>query len=576
MCIFTIFATINLFSWLFNKHIFMENRFLGLIENSIKEHWDLPAFSDYNGHTYHYKDVARRIEKFHIILEHAGIKKGDKVALVGRNSSNWAICFFGILAYGAVAVPILHEFKPDNIHHIVNHSGAKAVLAGANNWENMNEQMMPDVKLFMMLDNFSIVKSKNKDVRVVRDRINEYFGKKYPRSFTSDDVKYHTEQPEELAVLNYTSGTTSFSKGVMIPFRSLWSNTQFAYDNLPFIHPGDSVVCMLPMAHMYGLAFEILNCVNKGCHVHFLTRTPSPKIIAEAFARVKPALILAVPLIIEKIVKNKIFPELEKPLIKLLLKVPYLDQKVLDTIAKKLNDSFGGKFGEVVIGGAALNKEVEEFLRSIKFRYTVGYGMTECGPLVAYEQWDTFKKGSVGRIVDRMEVRIDSADPAKEVGEILVRGMNVMLGYYKNPEATKAVMMRDGWMRTGDLGTIDSDGFLYIRGRSKTMILGPSGQNIYPEEIEDRLNNMLYVAESLIISQGGKLVALIYPDWEQVDKAGIQHSEIEKLMQQNVDLLNAEMPSYSKVSCFKLYQEEFEKTPKRSIKRYLYQPAEEN
>lgn len=558
------------------KYIFMENHFLGLIENSIKEHWDLPAFSDYNGHTYHYKDVARRIEKFHIILEHAGIKKGDKVALVGRNSSNWAICFFGILAYGAVAVPILHDFKPDNIHHIVNHSGAKAVLAGANNWENMNEQMMPDVKLFMLLDNFSIIKSKNKEVRVVRDRINEYFGKKYPRSFTSADVKYHVEKPEELAVLNYTSGTTSFSKGVMIPFRSLWSNTQFAYDNLPFIHPGDSVVCMLPMAHMYGLAFEILNCVNKGCHVHFLTRTPSPKIIAEAFARVKPALILAVPLIIEKIVKNKIFPELEKPLIKLLLKVPYLDQKVLDTIAKKLNDSFGGKFGEVVIGGAALNKEVESFLRSINFRYTVGYGMTECGPLVAYEQWDTFKQGSVGRIVDRMEARIDSADPENEVGEILVRGMNVMLGYYKNPDATKAVMMPDGWMRTGDLGTIDSDGFLYIRGRSKSMILGPSGQNIYPEEIEDRLNNMLYVAESLVISQGGKLVALIYPDWEQVDKAGIQHSEIEGLMQQNINQLNNEMPSYSKVSCFKLYQEEFEKTPKRSIKRYLYQPAEES
>lgn len=558
------------------KYIFMENRFLGLIENSIKEHWDLPAFSDYNGHTYHYKDVARRIEKFHIILEHAGIKKGDKVALVGRNSSNWAICFFGILAYGAVAVPILHDFKPDNIHHIVNHSGAKAVLAGANNWENMNEQMMPDVKLFMLLDNFSIIKSKNKEVRVVRDRINEYFGKKYPRSFTSADVKYHVEKPEELAVLNYTSGTTSFSKGVMIPFRSLWSNTQFAYDNLPFIHPGDSVVCMLPMAHMYGLAFEILNCVNKGCHVHFLTRTPSPKIIAEAFARVKPALILAVPLIIEKIVKNKIFPELEKPLIKLLLKVPYLDQKVLDTIAKKLNDSFGGKFGEVVIGGAALNKEVESFLRSINFRYTVGYGMTECGPLVAYEQWDTFKQGSVGRIVDRMEARIDSSDPENEVGEILVRGMNVMLGYYKNPDATKAVMMPDGWMRTGDLGTIDSDGFLYIRGRSKSMILGPSGQNIYPEEIEDRLNNMLYVAESLVISQGGKLVALIYPDWEQVDKAGIQHSEIEGLMQQNINQLNNEMPSYSKVSCFKLYQEEFEKTPKRSIKRYLYQPAEES
>ena len=552
----------------------MENRFLGLIENSIKEHWDLPAFSDYNGHTFHYKDVARRIEKFHIILEHAGIKKGDKVALVGRNSSNWAICFFGILAYGAVAVPILHEFKPDNIHHIVNHSEAKAVLAASSNWENMNERMMPDVKLFMMLDNFSIIHSKSKEVRVVRDRINEYFGKKYPRSFTSNDVRYHVEKPEELAVLNYTSGTTSYSKGVMIPYRSLWSNTQFAYDNLPFIHPGDNIVCMLPMAHMYGLAFEVLNSVNKGCHVHFLTRTPSPKIIAEAFTTIKPALILAVPLIIEKIIKNKVFPELEKPLIKLLLKVPYIDQKVLDTISAKLTASFGGNFGEIVIGGAAINKEVETFLHSIHFRYTVGYGMTECGPLVSYAQWDEFKPGSVGRIVDRMEVRIDSEDPENKVGEILVKGMNVMLGYYKNPEATKAVMMPDGWMRTGDLGTLDKDGFLYIRGRSKTMILGPSGQNIYPEEIEDRLNNMLYVAESLIISQGGKLVALIYPDWEQVDKAGIQHSEIEKLMQTNIDQVNEEMPNYSKITCFKLYQEEFEKTPKRSIKRYLYQPAE--
>ncbi len=554
----------------------MENRFLELIESSIKEHWDLPAFSDYNGHTYHYKDVARRIAKFHILLEHAGVKKGDKIALVGRNSSNWAISFFGILSYGAVAVPILHEFKPDNIHHIVNHSEAKVVLAGSNNWENMNEEMMPEVCLFMMLDDFSIIECRSKEVRAVRERINEYFGKKYPREFTASDVHYHTEEPDELAVLNYTSGTTSFSKGVMIPYRSLWSNTKFAADNLPFIHPGDNIVCMLPMAHMYGLAFEILNSVNIGCHVHFLTRIPSPKIIAEAFARVKPTLILAVPLIIEKIIKNKVFPKLEKPLIKLLLKVPYIDGKVRDMIATKLNESFGGKFGEVVIGGAAINKDVEEFLRSIKFRYTVGYGMTECGPLIAYEQWDTFKQGSVGRVVDRMEVRIDSADPANEVGEILVRGMNVMLGYYKNPEATQAVMMEGGWMRTGDLGTIDGDGFLYIRGRSKTMILGPNGQNIYPEEIEDRLNNMLYVAESLVISQGGKIVALIYPDWEQVDKAGIHHTEIELLMQQNIDQLNAEMPAYSKVSHFKLYQEEFEKTPKRSIKRYLYQPAEEN
>ena len=552
----------------------MENRFLGLIEHSIKEHWDLPAFSDYNGPTFHFKDVARRIAKFHIILEHAGIKKGDKVALVGKNSSNWAIGFFGILAYGAVAVPILSEFKPDNIHHIVNHSGAKAVLAASSNWENMNEQMMPNVRLFMLLDNFSILKSKSKEARTARERINEYFGKKYPRSFTANDVRFHVEKPEELAVLNYTSGTTSFSKGVMLPYRSLWSNTQFAADNVSFIRPGDNIVCMLPMAHMYGLAFEILNSVNRGCHVHFLTRTPSPKIIAEAFSTIKPTLILAVPLIIEKIVKNRIFPELEKPLVKLLLKVPYVEKKILDTIYNKLTASLGGNFGEIIIGGAAINKEVERFLHNIHFRYTVGYGMTECGPLISYAPWDQFKPGSVGRVVDRMEIRIESDDPENKVGEICVRGANVMLGYYKNPEATKAVMMPDGWMRTGDLGTLDKDGFLYIRGRSKTMILGASGQNIYPEEIEDKLNNMSYVSESLIISQGGKLVALIYPDWEQMDKDRVQHADIEKVMSENIDRLNEEMPKYSKITRFKLYQEEFEKTPKRSIKRYLYQPVE--
>ena len=554
----------------------MENRFLGLIETSIKNHWDLPAFSDYEGHTYHYKDVARRIEKFHIILEHAGIKKGDKVALVGRNSSNWAICFFGILAYGAVAVPILHDFKPDNIHHIVNHSESKAVLAANSNWENMNDAKMPDVKLFMMLDNFSVIKSKNKETFTVRERINEYFGKKYPRSFTSADVKYHVEKPEELAVLNYTSGTTSFSKGVMIPYRSLWSNTQYAYDNIPFIHAGDNFVCMLPMAHMYGLAFEILNGINKGCHIHFLTRTPSPRIIAESFMNIKPTLILAVPLIIEKIIKSKVFPELEKPLTRFLLKVPFIEKKLLEIVAAKLTASFGGNFKQIVIGGAGLNKDVENFLRTINFPYTVGYGMTECGPLIAYEQWDTYKAGSCGRVVDRMEAKIDSEDPVNTVGEILVRGTNVMLGYYKNPEATKSSFTKDGWLRTGDLGTIDEDGFIYIKGRSKTMILGPSGQNIYPEEIEQQLNNMAYVAESLIVSQNGKLVALIYPDWEQVDKQGIDHNKIEILMQENIKDLNELLPGYSKISGIKMYQEEFEKTPKRSIKRYLYQPAENN
>ena len=540
----------------------MENRFLGLIETSIKNHWDLPAFSDYEGHTYHYKDVARRIEKFHIILEHAGIKKGDKVALVGRNSSNWAICFFGILAYGAVAVPILHDFKPDNIHHIVNHSESKAVLAANSNWENMNDAKMPDVKLFMMLDNFSVIKSKNKETFTVRERINEYFGKKYPRSFTSADVKYHVEKPEELAVLNYTSGTTSFSKGVMIPYRSLWSNTQYAYDNIPFIHAGDNFVCMLPMAHMYGLAFEILNGINKGCHIHFLTRTPSPRIIAESFMNIKPTLILAVPLIIEKIIKSKVFPELEKPLTRFLLKVPFIEKKLLEIVAAKLTASFGGNFKQIVIGGAGLNKDVENFLRSINFPYTVGYGMTECGPLIAYEQWDTYKAGSCGRVVDRMEAKIDSEDPVNTVGEILVRGTNVMLGYYKNPEATKSSFTKDGWLRTGDLGTIDEDGFIYIKGRSKTMILGPSGQNIYPEEIEQQLNNMAYVAESLIVSQNGKLVALIYPDWEQVDKQGIDHNKIEILMQENIKDLNELLPGYSKIRELKCIR----KNSKRRLK----------
>ncbi len=553
----------------------MENRFLAIVENSIKEYWELPAFSDYKGETYYYKDVARRIEKLHIIFEQAGIKKGDKVGLVGRNSSNWAISFFGTLAYGAVVVPILHDFKPDNVHHIVNHSEAKVLLAGGTNWENLDINLMPEIKLCMLLDDFSILKRQDERIDEARDKIQEYFDRKYPMGFTEAHVSYHLEEPEELAVLNYTSGTTSSSKGVMLPYRSLWSNTKYANENVPFVHAGDNIVCMLPMAHLYGLAFEILNSFGKGCHVHFLTRTPSPKIVADSFATLKPTLILAVPLIIEKIVKSRVFPELEKPLIKFLLKVPLVNKKILNMIRAKLNTAFGDNFGEIVIGGAALNKEVENFLSSVGFRYTVGYGLTECGPLVAYEQWDTFKKGSVGRIVDRMEVRIDSPDPERQVGEILVRGTNIMLGYYKNPEATAAVMLPDGWMNTGDLGTMDADGFLYIRGRSKTMILSSNGQNIYPEEIEDILNNMPYVTESLVISEGYKLTALIYPEWDLLDKEGLVTADVETLMQQNIDQLNTQLPAYSKVSGFKLFREEFEKTPKRSIKRYLYQPKEE-
>lgn len=553
----------------------MENRFLGLIEKSIKENWELPAFTDYKGNTYRFKDFAIEIEKFHILLEHAGIQKGDKVAIVSRNCSHWAICFFGTLAYGAVAVPILHEFKPDNIHHIINHSEAKAVMVGAGNWENMDESKIPDIRLVMLLDDFSVIRSAIDGLDEVRKDIDVYFAKKYPEGFSPDMVAYHQEQPEELALLNYTSGTTSSSKGVMLPYRSLWSNTQYAYDSLPGIRPGDSIVCMLPMAHMYGLAFEVLNSVNLGCHVHFLNRTPSPKIIIDAFDEVKPPLILAVPLIIEKIVKNKVFPQLEKPMIRFLMKIPGINTLILNTIAGKLKAAFGANLWEVVIGGAALNREVEQFLRKIKFPYTVGYGMTECGPLVAYTQWDSFKMGSVGQIVDRMEVKIDSEDPENVVGEILVKGMNNMLGYYKNPEATAAVMMEDGWMRTGDLGTLDADGFLYIRGRSKSLILSANGQNIYPEEIEDLLNNKPYVTESIVISDEGKIIALIYPDWDLLEKNGVVEPEdIDQLMQNNIDQINLEIPAYSKIAGFRLYTEEFEKTPKRSIKRYLYQATE--
>ena len=549
----------------------MENRFLGLIENSIKEHWDLPAFSDYNGHTFHYKDVARRIEKFHIILEHAGIKKEDKVALVGRNSSNWAICFFGILAYGAVAVPILHEFKPDNIHHIVNHSEAKAVLAASSNWENMNERMMPDVKLFMMLDNFSIIHSKSKEGRVVRDRINEYFGKKYPRSFTSNDVRYHVEKLEELAVLNYTSGTTSFSKGVMLPYRSLWSNLTFAFGVFGKL-PGEQVISMLPMAHMYGLAFEFIYEFASGAHVFFLTRTPSPKIIADAFSTVRPNLIISVPLIIEKIIRKKVFPALEKPLIKLMLNLPLLDKKVKNSIRQKVIDAFGGNFKELIVGGAALNKEVEEFLHSINFPYTVGYGMTECGPILSYAGWETFKKGSCGRAAPRMQLKIDSPDPAHIVGEILAKGDNLMIGYYKNEAATHAAFTPDGWLRTGDLGLIDEEGNLFIKGRNKNMILGPSGQNIYPEEIEDHLNNLPYVSESIVVEKEGKLTALIYPDFETINADNKNSDEaITAIMEENRKQINETLPAYSQIARIEIHDEEFEKTPKRSIKRFLYQ-----
>ena len=553
----------------------MENRFLELMEKSIKNHWETPLFSDYEGDTFLYKEAAAEIEKLHIIFRETGIEKGDRIALIGKNSARWCISILGILSYGAVAVPLLHDFTPDNVHNLVNHSEAKLLLVANHNYNSLNLKEMPDVQTFMLLEDFSIIEGAD-HVKEAHKNINAIFNEKYP-TFSPTDIKFYDEQPEELAIINYTSGTTGFSKGVMLPYRSLWSNTQFAYDHLPFINAGDKFIVMLPMAHMYGLSFEIFNPINKGCHLHFLPRVPSPNIIIGSFNKIRPTLIIAVPLIIEKIIFGRVFPQLQKPITKVLYSIPGIKQLINIKIVKQLNSAFGNNFAEIVIGGAALNKTVEKFLRSIGFRYTVGYGMTECGPLIAYEQWDTFKPASVGKIIDRMEVKIDSTDEQNETGEILVRGDNVMLGYFKNPEATKEAFTDDGWMHTGDLGVIDKDRFLYIRGRCKTMLLSSNGQNIYPEELEAAINNMPYVSESLVVSREDKdnnkfmLVALVYPVWEQANKEGIDREGLQKIMNENLAKLNATIPYYSKIAEVRLRDEPFAKTPKLSIRRFLYQ-----
>jgi long-chain acyl-CoA synthetase len=549
----------------------MDNRFLKLIETSIKVHWDLPALTDHNGQTLYYRDAAREIARLHILFREAGVRPGDRIALVGRNSSRWVITLFGILAYGAVAVPILHDFKPENIHFIVNHSGSKILFAASQNREHLETGDMPDVKLFLAIEDLKPFYSRTPETEQAIEHLDRLFREKYPDGFTPGHVSFHCEQPDELAILNYTSGTTGFSKGVMLPYRSLWSNTKFAQERLPFIRSGDNFVSMLPMAHMYGLAFEILNGINKGCHIHFLPRVPNPRSVIESFRRNRPTLIIAVPLIIEKIIRNNIFPVLRKPHMRVLYRLPLLKQIIRRQIRRKLEEAFGGNFFEIVIGGAAFNREIEIFLREIKFRYTVGYGMTECGPLIAYEQWDTYRVGSVGRIVDRMEVRIDSSDPENETGEIIVRGTNNMLGYYRNPAGTSDIMLDDGWMRTGDLGTLDRDGFLFIRGRSKTMILGANGQNIYPEEIESMANELPYIQESLVVTRNGLLFALICPEREKAESDKLSISDLEQIMRDNLKQLNRRLPMYSQVADFELRRENFEKTPKLSIRRYLYQ-----
>lgn len=546
--------------------------FNSLIEQSIIKNWELDALTDYKGATLQYRDVARKIEKLHIIFQNSGIDKGDKIAICGRNSSNWAVVFLATLTYGAVAVPILHEFMPDQVHNIVNHSEAKLLFVGDMVAPTIQEEEMPHLEGILFIPDFSVLVSRSEKLTYAREHLNEIFGHKYPKYFRQEHVNYYKEEsPEELLLINYTSGTTGFSKGVMIPARALWSNYDFATGVLgDKVSRGDNIISILPMAHMYGMMFEFLFEFLIGCHIYFLTRIPSPAIIAQAFAEVKPAVIIAVPLVIEKIIRKKVFPKIQNNLMKLLLNMPVVSKKVNQKICEEVKNAFGGRFYEIIVGGAAFNQEIEHFLHKINFPYTVGYGTTECAPIIAYSDYKTFVPGSCGRAVVHMQVEIESSDPQNIPGEIIVKGLNVMLGYYKTEEATKQVLDSNGWYHTGDLGIMDKDGNIFIKGRSKNMLLGSNGQNIYPEEIEDKLNSLALVGESIVLQREEKLVALVHPDMEEAESMGFSIDDIQKVMTQNLQTLNEMMPGYSKVSDIILHEEEFEKTPKKSIKRYLY------
>ncbi|MGM9705973.1 MAG: AMP-binding protein [Prevotella sp.] len=547
--------------------------FNALIEQNIIRNWDLDALTDFKGSTLQTHDVARKIEKLHIMFENSGVEKGDKIALCGRNSSNWAVAFLATLTYGAVAVPILHEFTAEQIHNIVNHSEAKLLFSGDVVSTIIDSTKMPGLEGIIYIPDYSLLLSRTDKLTYAREHLNEIFGKKYPKYFRKEHVHYYKEQsPDELALINYTSGTTGFSKGVMIPYRALWGNYDFAEHVLgDKIKRGDNTISILPMAHMYGMAFEFIFEFLHGCHVFYLTRVPSPAIIAQAFSEIKPTIIIAVPLVIEKIIRKKVFPLINNNRMKLLLNMPIINKKVNKKIREQVVNAFGGKFYEIIIGGAAFNQEVESFLRKIEFPYTVGYGTTECAPIICYADYNEFVPGSCGRAVIHMEVKIDSPDPQNIPGEILCKGMNVMFGYYKNEEATRQTIDEDGWYHTGDLGTMDSEGNVFIKGRSKNMLLGSNGQNIYPEEIEDKLNSMIMVNESLIIQQKDKLIGLIHPDYEESKSMGLTNDDLENIMEQNRITLNEELPAYCKISSIRLQEEEFEKTPKKSIKRYLYQ-----
>lgn len=552
----------------------LEQSFIALIEQSIKTNWYLNALTDYKGITLQYRDVARKIEKIHILLENAGIEKGDKIAICGRNSAHWTVTYLAIITYGAVVVPILHEFKADQVHNIVNHSEARLLFVGDQIWENLNEAAMPHLEGIAELKDFGIPVSRSEKLTYARDHLNEIFGHKFPCRFRPDDISYEEEKSEDLAIINYTSGTTGYSKGVMLPYRSILSNVLYCKEKIG-LKAGDRVVSMLPLGHVFGMTFDFLYGFTAGAHLWFLTRMPSPKIIAESFAEIRPRIIACVPLIVEKIFKKNILPKVDNKLGKLLLHVPIISDKIKELIKQKAMEVFGGNFIEIIIGGAPFNAEVEAFLKMIDFPYTIAYGMTECGPIICHSHWTELKLASCGKIAARMEAKVLSPNPSAVAGELVCRGANLMLGYYKNEEATRQVIDADGWLHTGDMATIDEDGNIYIKGRCKNLLLTSAGQNIYPEEIESKLNNMPYVSESLIILQQDKLVALIYPDSDDAFAHGLHQSDIERVMEENRQELNKQLPAFSQIARFKLYPEEFEKTAKKSIKRFLYQDIKE-
>lgn len=552
----------------------LEQSFIALIEQSIKTNWYLNALTDYKGITLQYRDVARKIEKIHILLENAGIEKGDKIAICGRNSAHWTVTYLAVITYGAVVVPILHEFKADQVHNIVNHSEARLLFVGDQIWENLNEAAMPHLEGIIELKDFGVPVSRSEKLAYARDHLNEIFGHKFPCRFRPDDISYEKEKSEDLAIINYTSGTTGYSKGVMLPYRSILSNVLYCKEKIG-LKAGDSVVSMLPLGHVFGMTFDFLYGSTAGAHLWFLTRMPSPKIIAESFAEIRPRVIACVPLIVEKIFKKNILPKVDNKLGKLLLHVPIISDKIKELIKQKAMEVFGGNFIEIIIGGAPFNAEVEAFLKMIDFPYTIAYGMTECGPIICHSHWTELKLASCGKVAARMEAKVLSPNPSAIAGELVCRGANLMLGYYKNEEATRQVIDTEGWLHTGDMATIDEDGNVFIKGRCKNLLLTSSGQNIYPEEIESKLNNMPYVSESLIILQQDKLVGLIYPDSDDAFAHGLSQSDLVRVMEENRLELNKQLPAFSQIARFKLYPEEFEKTAKKSIKRFLYQDIKE-